>query len=67
MGEKRTAMKIGKGGKLAKNQKSDLSSFTNKELIVMWFNRQTLNRQSRLALKKEMRVRRVTTGGFYTL
>jgi hypothetical protein len=67
MSEKRQAFKVMKGGKYKQNQKNDLSSFTNKELIVMWFDRHRLNRQSRLALKKEMRVRRVTTGGFYTL
>lgn len=67
MGQKRVGMKTMKGGKLKRDKKNDFSSLTNQDLLVCWLGRHGLNRQSRLALKKEMKVRRVTTGGFYTL
>ena len=51
----------------AKRQTNDFKGLTNQELLFMWLGRHGLNRKTRLALKKEMKVRRVRTGGFYTL
>ena len=51
----------------ATRQTNDFKGLTNKELLFMWLGRHGLNRKNRLALKKEMRVRRVRTGGFLEL
>ncbi len=51
----------------AKRKTNEFAGLTNQQLLVAWLGRHELNRKMRLALKKEMRVRRVRTGGFLEL
>lgn len=52
---------------MAKVKTNDFKGLTNQQLLVAWLGRHELNRKMRLALKKEMKVRRVRTGGFLEL
>ena len=50
--------------RVPKGSNIDFKRLTNQQLLFYWLGRHKLSRKWRLALKKEMRVRRVTTGGF---